>query len=357
MKKNIAGIILALLLAFAPLSAKAQQAEATALFGPSDAATQMTVRGTTDIAAFAPVIDSFLATRKGLRINYEQWGSNDLAALSANDCASPGPDADLVISSAVDLQVQLVNDGCARRHQSAVTDALPPSRRWRSEIFGITEEPAVLIYNTDLVSSQEAPSSRFDLIDLLRPANSRFAGKVATYDIEQSGLGYLFAFSDSLQANTFGRLLEAFGRSGAVATCCSAEIIDAVAEGRYLIAYNVLGSYALARAETDSRIGVRAPTDYTLILSRAALIPKAAQHPESASAFIDFMLSPAGVDVLTRARLIVRVGAPDGGDLDLPGGGPSTLRPIALSPVMLAGLDQDKRMIFLDQWRQNLSLR
>ena len=113
---------------------------------------------------------------------------------------------------------------------------------------------------------EEAPASRFDLIDLLRPEASRYAGRVATYDIEASGLGYLFAFADSQAATTFGSLIEAFGRSGAVATCCSAEIIDGVAEGRYLVAYNVLGSYAFARAAEDPRIAVVAPEDYTLVL-------------------------------------------------------------------------------------------
>jgi ABC-type Fe3+ transport system substrate-binding protein len=221
----------------------------------------------------------------------------------------------------------------------------------------VTEEPAVLIYNTELVAPSEVPASRFDLIDLLRPADSRFAGRVATYDIEESGLGYLFAFVDSQQANTFGRLLEAFGRSGAVATCCSAEIIDAVADGRYLIAYNVLGSYALARAEEDPRIGVRAPVDYTLMLSRAALIPKEATEAEIAGQFVDFMLSPGGRAVMARSRLLVRIGGPEGGDLDLPGGGPSSLRPIALSPVLLAGLDRHKRRIFLEHWQQNLRQR
>ena len=95
------------------------------------------------------------------------------------------------------------------------------------------------------------------ILDLLRPADSRYAGRVATYDIKDSGVGYLFAFADSQAATTFGGLIEAFGRSGAVATCCSAEIIDAVASGRFLAAYNVLGSYALARAAVDPRIGDR----------------------------------------------------------------------------------------------------
>ena len=128
-------------------------------------------------------------------------------------------------------------------------------------------------------AAREVPRSRFDLIDLLRPADSRYAGRIATYDIEDSGLGYLFAFADSQQATTFGSLIEAFARSGAVATCCSAEIIDGVAEGRYLIAYNVLGSYALDRAaERPAHRGGRAE-DYTLVLRRAAMIPKGARNP------------------------------------------------------------------------------
>ncbi|MGV8831824.1 MAG: ABC transporter substrate-binding protein [Devosia sp.] len=342
--------LLAIAIACSPSSAQ----EKTAAFGASTATETLLVRSTTDIDVFAPVIQAFLATRPKLRIAYEQWGSNELATLSASQCAAATSDADLIISSAVDLQVQLVNDGCAMAHKSPATQALPSARNWRNEIFGITEEPAVLIYNTELVAPEEVPLTRFDLIDLLRPADSRFVGRVATYDIEASGLGYLFAFTDSLQANTFGRLLEAFGRSGAVATCCSAELIDAVADGRYLIAYNVLGSYALGRAEKDPRIGVRAPSDYTLVLSRAALIPKHAANVGAAGGFIDFLLSGAGQAALAQARLMVKIGGSDGADFDLPGGAPSSLRPIALSPILLAGMDQHKRKIFLNQWRQNL---
>lgn len=64
-----------------------------------------------------------------------------------------------------------------------------------------------------------------------------------------------------------------------MATCCSAEIIDGVAQGRYLIAYNVFGSYALDRAAEDPRIGVVAPRDYTLARSRAAMIPGRRRSP------------------------------------------------------------------------------
>lgn len=327
--------------------------EAVAHYGPAGAPSPLLVRGTTDIALFAPVLRAFATANPLVRIDYEQWGSNELYQAAAKACAGLFAAADLVISSAVDQQVKLVNDGCTQAHRSAATTALHEDRNWRDEVFGITREPAVMVYNRRLVPPAEAPRSRFDLLDLLRPEGSRYAGRVATYDIGQSGLGYLFAFADSQQATTFGSLMEAFGRTHAVATCCSAEIIDGVASGRYLIAYNVLGSYALARAARDPELVVVAPEDYTLILSRAALIPKEARHPATAGRFVDFMLSPAGRQALRATRLIV-----DPPDLDgvASGGGDgrnaTLLRPVPLSPVLLVGLDRQRRERFIALWRK-----
>jgi ABC-type Fe3+ transport system substrate-binding protein len=279
-------------------------------------------------------------------VTFEAWNTNDLYRKAAEDCRAGATEVDLLLSSAADQLVKLVNDGCAQPHRSVATAALLPERNWRDEVFGITDEPAVIVYNRDLVPPGEVPRTRFDLIDLLRPADSRYAGRVATYDIERSGVGYLFAFTDSQQATTFGSLIEAFARSGAVATCCSAEIIEGVADGRYLIAYNVLGSYALNRVEEDPRLAVVAPEDYTLVLSRAAMIPIGAPNPSAAGLLVDFLLSEAGRAALAAQHLLVREKA-----VVLPDDQGSLYRPIPLSPVLLLGLDKQKRAAFLDRWR------
>lgn len=323
--------------------------EAQQDFGPTNASRNLLVRSTTDLAAFAPVLEEFTALHPDIHISYEQWGSNDLYQMAVAACDGTVEAADLVISSAVDQQVKLVNDGCAQSHVSPETAALSAELRWRDQIFGITREPAVMVYNRRLVPPSEAPRSRFDLLDLLRPEGSRYAYRVATYDIEASGLGYLFAFADAAEATTFGQLIEAFGRAHAVATCCSSEIIDGVASGRYLIAYNVLGSYALARAKTDPDLSVVAPEDYTLILSRAALIPSHAANPVAAGDLLDFLLSPAGLTVLTRVHLIVDPGEISAGQS---ADAPATLRAIPLSPVLLLGLDRQRRAQFIALWRK-----
>jgi len=345
------------------LSGPAAAQEAVATFGPAQSAAGQTliVHGSTDIDAFAPVLHGFARSAPDLRIVYEQRSTNEIYALASAACGKGEAAADVLISSSIDQQIKLVNDGCALSHVSARTEALPKWANWRDEVFGLTSEPAVMVYNRVLVRPDQVPKSRFDLIDLLRLPDRPFAGRVATYDIEKSGLGYLFAFADAQQATTFGRLIEAFGSSGAVATCCSAEIIDAVAAGRYLIGYNLLGSYALARAAKDDRIGIVAPGDYTLLLSRAALIPKGAANPGAARQLIDFVLSEAGRDLLVDAALIVQFseGTGDSGARDEAAtirALPSTLRPLAFSPAHLVGLDRHKRQLFIDQWRASLGI-
>lgn len=325
--------------------------EAVKSYGPADAARRLLVRGTTDIARFEAVLQRFASRPGGPRIDYEQWGSNDLFEVTVAECETGGQAADMVISSAVDLQLKLANDGCAKAHRSPATARLSPVANWRDEVFGITRELAVIVYNKRLLSGAEVPRSRFDLIDLLRPEDSRFRGRVATYDIEASGLGYLFAFADAQQATTFGSLIEAFGRSGAIATCCSAEIIDGVADGTYLVAYNVLASYALARAEENPDIVALAPDDYTLVLSRAALIPRRAAEPDLSGAFLDFMLSEAGRSALRSAHLIVTTDDAAPTALVLPETPETSFRPIALTPSLLVGLDQHKRREFVSLWR------
>ncbi|SOB91367.1 iron(III) transport system substrate-binding protein [Rhodobacter sp. JA431] len=322
--------------------------EAVAHFGAQGATRSITLRTTTDIAVLAPTMRDFLANRPDLALRYEQWGSNDLYALTELDCKTGRPGADIVISSGVHQMVKLVNDGCAVSWVSPETQALPDRLRWRDQVWGISREPAVIVYNRNLVPPEDVPDSRFDLLDLLRPEGSRYGGRVATYDIAASGLGFLFAFMDSQEASTFGALMEAFARSGAVATCCSAEIIGGVATGDYLIAYNVLGSYAMQAARSDQRLGIVAPADYTLVLSRAAILP-GTEANHDAGDLLDFILSESGQRSMAKVHLASAPSAP------LPGADreedDSRWRLIELGPTLLVAMDQMKTAGFLARWR------
>lgn len=338
-------LCLLLLLGAAPAMAQQDQPaglEARAEFGAATAE-RMHLRSTTDIAVLGPAIEAFVARHPGLAVDYEQWSSNGLYEVTRRECAAGQAGADAAFSSAVDQLVELVNLGCAQPWSSPETAALPPTRRWRDEIWGVTREPAVILYNSRLVPPEDVPADRFALLDLMRREDERYAGRIATYDIEASGLGYLFAFSDSLEASTFGALLEGFERADAVATCCSAEIIDGVARGDYLIAYNVLGSYVEDRHLPD--VATIWPADYTLFLSRGYMIPKGAAHPEAAAALLDFLLSAEGQAILARSGLVVR----EEGETARHD---SALRPIRIGPTLLVARDAQKVAGFIRRWRE-----
>lgn len=341
-------IHLLLCLMFA-LPASAQ--EISDRLGPAEAERELVLRSTTDLDVLRPVLEGFLATRPGVAIRYEQWLSNNLYRLALAECDAGDSGADLVLSSAVQHMVELVNRGCAYSHVSEQTAALPEALSWRDELWGVTREPAVMIYNRDLVPPEDIPRSRFDLLDLLRDPDSRYTGRVATYDIEASGLGYLFAYADSLEATTFGGLMEAFGRSGTVATCCSAEIMEGVLGGDYLIAYNIIGSYALQLAQEERRLGIIAPSDYTLMLSRGAMIPRHAPTPGLAAELVDYLLSIPGQAVLRKAHLITDLETLVAEGAAAPNQGGSVLRPVELSPKLLVASDRHKKRLFQERWR------
>ena len=326
-------------LSFLPAPLAAQ--EATARFGRGD--TPFLLRSTTDIAILGPVIARFAERNPELTVTYEQWGSNALFDRSRADCRGEGPVADAVFSSAVQQMVWLVNAACATPYRSPATEALPETRRWRDELWGVTMEPAVIVYNTRLLAGDEVPRSRFALLDALRAEPDRYRGRIATYDIAESGLGFLFAYADSLEATTFGSMLEAFARVGAVATCCSAEIIGGVAEGRYLIAYNVLGSY-VATAAAGDEVGTILPEDYTLVLSRGYMIPKGADRAEASGRLLEFLLTPEAQGMLAAAGLVADMAAPETGLA------PSARRSIPLTPALLVALDRNRRAQLLTRW-------
>lgn len=335
----IRGLIFGLLSAIATTGPGRAQ-EATATFGQGTE--PMMIRSTTDIAIIEPVLQRFAQLNPDLRITYEQWGSNALFQHSRTVCRTGKDPADVVLSSAIQQMVWLVNSACGYRYVSDLTRALPDARRWRDELWGITTEPAVIAYNKTLLKAEDVPRSRFALLDAMRTQPEILRGRVATYDIAASGLGYLFAYGDSLEATTFGSLIEGFARIDAVATCCSAEIIEDVANGRFMIAYNVLGSY-VANADAPG-VGIILPEDYTLILSRAYMIPKQAGNLAAGTEFLDFLLAPEAQALLSRAGLVAPI------DPDETGLTPSARRFIALSPALLVARDQTRRAALFQLW-------
>lgn len=297
-------------------------------------AQELRILSTADINVFEPIVAAFHAGRPDLTITYDVVSSTQLM----QGIYDEGAKYDLAISSAMDLQLKLANDGFAQVYQSGATATLPDGLSWRNEVFAFTREPAVLVISEAAFEGLDIPTNRDGLISLLRARPDIFAGKIGTYDVRESGLGYLFATQDSRNTETFWQLVEIMGRLDARLYCCSGDMISDVASGKLAIAYNVLGSYADVRAQDTPGIRTIEMDDYVSVMLRSVLIPKTAQNPDAAGAMIDYLLSPdvvaqSGLPPLTQDRA-------EG----------TASRPIRLDPGLLVFLDGMRRENFLRSW-------
>jgi iron(III) transport system substrate-binding protein len=140
-----------------------------------------------------------------------------------------------------------------------------------------------------------------------------------------------------------------------VVRCCTSEILDEVAAGRLLIGYNTLGSYAYERVRRGEPLGIIMPADYTLVLSRGAMVPTQSRQPALASRFLDYLVSPRGQSVGQSQSFFFGSdgSAPPGIEgADIVSSG--IARPIALAPALLAVQDRARRQRFLDDWTKSI---
>ncbi|MDN5788044.1 ABC transporter substrate-binding protein [Pseudorhodobacter sp.] len=316
--------------------AAAFEVEDSRVFG-AGSGPEISVLSTTDTDFVAPLIAAFLLERPELRLRYVVASSQEVYRAIHDEGAA----FDLVISSAMDLQMKLANDGFAAGYASGAVAGLPDWARWQDRLFGFALEPVVLLASRRAMAGLEMPRTRRDLIDLLRADPGRFNGKIATYDPHVSGAGYLFATQDARQTDAFWRLAEVMGRLNARLYCCSGDMIDDLAAGRVALAYNVVGSYAMTRLPQAPDIEVIEPEDFTLALLRTAFIPVVAKQPDLGGALLDFMLGVRG-----RALIDGVAGLPP---MDKAALKPH-LRPIRLDPGLLVYLDRIKRQNFLAEW-------
>jgi iron(III) transport system substrate-binding protein len=308
--------------------------EEQTLFNAHEGSQTLRVISSTDTAFFAPIIESFIADNPDVSIEYGVTGSVDVY-----DGFRHSPEQfDVVISSAMDLQLKLVNDGYGLQ----VDDIDHPRwAQWRQSLFGFTLEPAAIVVNNAAFLDTAIPQSRQEMIETLRANPNKFRGKIGTYDVRQSGLGYLFATQDARTSETYWRLMEVMGNLDTQLYCCSGDMIEDLAKGKIAISYNVLGSYAVARNDIADKITIILPSDFPTTMMRTALVGKNTSHPAIARAFLRHLTSSRwrdkGDEVFPTPSLQASANS-------------AQRSTIALEPGLMIYLDRLKHQTFIEEW-------
>ena len=117
-----------------------QEWEDRKLFNEDGATTNLRILSSTDTDLFAPIVEAFVTQNPDVSIEYLVTGTADI---DHRFRAAP-EEYDIVISSAMDLQFKLTNDGYALK-----LDAVnhPAWARWRQSLFAFTSEPAAIVVN------------------------------------------------------------------------------------------------------------------------------------------------------------------------------------------------------------------
>ena len=327
-------VYITLFLIFAPLPAFSLDIENSKFFGKNDAEVKIQILSTADIEFFAPMINSFLEEYPNFSINYIVASSTELF----KEIKNGDHKFDLVISSAMDLQTKLVNDGYAVTHFPKINNTIPDWSTWNNRVFAFTQEPAAIVISNEVFKDLPKPKNRQEVISLLRNNSSIFKERLGTYDVRTSGLGYLFATQDARASETYWRLTEVMGSLNTKLYCCSSDMIDAVESGELALAYNVLGSYALGR-ESD-KFTIILPEDSTTVMLRSIFITVNAEHPNEAGIFIDHLLR----------KTYIEQSSPISSSEILTSKTNSDLNRIRLGTGLLVYLDQLKYRSFIREW-------
>lgn len=346
--------IAALCLAIAGLAPAGAQTILSAISGQSDET--LTIYSTLDEDVSRPLLEAFQHRNREVEIRFFDLQSIDLYQRTIEETDDGGGTADLLISSAMDLQVKLANDGYA---QSASFSAQnwPNWAVWRKSVFGLTFEPSVVVYHKPSFADRAVPSNRSEISALLQEPGQAFHGKLGTYDIERSGLGYLFLARDTEHDRNIWRLVRNMGGAGVRLYSSSSSILERVSDGRLALGYNVLGSYAEAWAQKHPELGIVYPEDYTVVMSRIGLVPRAARRPDLGNAMLAFLMSREGQTIMGEELRLAAIHPAVGGEntaSSLRERYGSRLRPIDIGPGLVAYLDQVKRTRFIERWNKSL---
>ncbi|MBN3819455.1 ABC transporter substrate-binding protein [Paraburkholderia sp. Se-20369] len=318
---------------------------------------KLIVYSTTDTGLVRPLIKDF-ESLYGVKVEYNDMNSTELYNRYISENAADSTSADVLWSSAMDLQVKLVNDGLMASYDSPESTHVPQWAQYQKQAYGTTYEPLAIVYNKRLIPDSEVPKTRTDLIKLLTAQSDKFKGKVTTYDIEKSGVGFNYLTQDAhVNEKVTWELVKAIGATGPKLQSSTGAMMERISSGENLIGYNIIGSYAYAKAKKDKSIGYVFPKDYTQVVSRLATISKKAKSPNAAKLWVDYLLSQRGQTLIANQANLYAIRGDVNGETSAASLSKElgdSLKPIQIGTGLLVYLDQSKRLAFLKQWQQSI---
>ena len=340
--------------AFAQAVPEGYPADYAAVIAAANKEGKVVVYTSTDLSQVKQLSAAFKARYPGIELEFNDLGTTGTYNRVISEAAAGQTSADLSWTNAMDQQIKLVSDGLAQAYKSPEAAKLPEWAVYKDTAYGTTIEPLTLGYNTVLLKKEDVPKTRADLTKYINDNADSLKGKVATFDPEKAGSGFLFHTYDLKHlGDSFWDLAKAFGKVEGKLYTSTGQLKEKLVSGEHVLVFNLIGSYALDWVKTSPTLGVAFTEDYTETFSRPLFITKEAPHPNAARVFLDFVLSRDGQRAVAEGGLpAIRDDVGDGvlSIKQLNEMAHGNLRPIHVDETLLEYQQPQKRAEFLRTW-------
>ncbi|MDP1713746.1 MAG: extracellular solute-binding protein [Anaerolineales bacterium] len=239
-----------------------------------------------------PVLDAFQARYPDVKILLKSGQNSALANALIEEQSNP--QADVFITTEIFTVQNMYQQGIFQSYRPAAADELPaefigPEDSW----VGITRRARVIMYNTELVSAGEAPTSIFDLTD------PKWKGQIAAAGSTNGGMQAQIAAMRQLLGDVDTQeWLVALMANDVTFFGGHTDVRKAVGAGEFKIGLVNHYYYYLQLAE-GSPVGIVIPDQGEgqiglITNATSAAIVKGAKNVPAAQAFLDFLLSAEG---------------------------------------------------------------
>ncbi len=239
-----------------------------------------------------PVIDAFKAKYPNVEVLLKAGSNSELANALIEEQANP--QADVFITTELFTVQSLAQQGVFQSYRPVGADQLPAEFLGADNLWtGLTRRARVIMYNADLVTQQELPTSIFDLTD------PKWKGQVAAAGSTNGSMQAQIAALRQLngEEETLAWL------SGLIANEVTffgghTDVRKAVGAGEFKLGLVNHYYYYLQKAE-GSNVGIIFPDQGEgqiglITNATAAAVVNGAPHVDAAQAFMDFLVSPEG---------------------------------------------------------------
>jgi len=243
-------------------------------------------------ALIQPVVDAFKAKHPEVNVLLKAGSNSELANALIEEKANP--QADIFITTELFTVQSLVGQDVFQSYLPTGADQLPAEFIGTDNAWtGLTRRVRVIMYNKDLVSEDELPTSIFDL------TNPKWQGQIAAAGSTNGGMqAQVAAMRQLLGEEATEEWLNGLIANGVTFFGGHTDVRKAVGAGEFKIGLVNHYYFYLQQAE-GSNVGIIFPDqgDGQVGLfsnATAAALVKGGKNPAAAAAFLDFLVSADG---------------------------------------------------------------